>query len=417
MVRICPVVALVILCPWMITALDFSSSVLTNITSITVASTQNRREGNTTYLSQHNRIDCECEPVTLTFAEEKAGSLVFHFSKLRIPPESLVIQDTSGRYQRRYSSVDDPSSFWSVVVPGSKAVMEYTPPANCKSGRPTEDFGVIVDKFAMTFKNEGRKENTCGQVDTSENAVCFAEKEPKDIYRTSKAVMRLQKTLPNGRSQWCTGWLWGNKGHILTNQHCLADESELERTQFEFGVECASCDDQCKADEPDLVLQGKTDIEWVRADKAADFALVRVRDPSKVNSHGFLRVSKSPPNVGDEIYVPQHPNSRPKKIATTDDDDNKRIATIYDTEYVSTFEESDGGSTTTDTMISYLADTAPGSSGSPVIRRRDHVVVGLHTFGATCEDRDNKTANGALRSDFLVQKIRALAPDNDGVVE
>jgi hypothetical protein len=83
----------------------------------------------------------------------------------------------------------------------------------------------------------------------------------------------------------------------------------------------------------------------------------------------FLELDNRQANEGEEIYIPQHPNGRPKEIAVLD---SKHSGNCKVKRY--------GTSSGYDRML-YTCDTESGSSGSPVLSRATNKVVALHQGG------------------------------------
>ncbi|RHY78299.1 hypothetical protein DYB30_012907, partial [Aphanomyces astaci] len=77
------------------------------------------------------------------------------------------------------------------------------------------------------FDDEGNAESICNS-DESLNVVCYKDTEPAKVSK-SLAVARL---LIGG--SWCTGWLFGSEGHLITNNHCINNDAAAANTRVEF---------------------------------------------------------------------------------------------------------------------------------------------------------------------------------------
>ncbi|MCP4152979.1 MAG: trypsin-like peptidase domain-containing protein, partial [bacterium] len=109
-----------------------------------------------------------------------------------------------------------------------------------------------------------------------------------------------------------------------------------------------------------------------------DYTLVLL--PKNVTTkYGFLQFRNAIPTVGERIYIPQHPRAKGKQLAMKSSVDPGGYAIIN---YVD--QPPCQGSGYKD--IGYMADTEPGSSGSPVIAYTDNLVVALHHC-AFCPNR------------------------------
>jgi hypothetical protein len=65
--------------------------------------------------------------------------------------------------------------------------------------------------------------------DDRKNAICYKQSEPI-IYDKARAVARL---FINGMSV-CTGWLVSESNILITNEHCIKSQFDVENTDFEF---------------------------------------------------------------------------------------------------------------------------------------------------------------------------------------
>ena len=54
----------------------------------------------------------------------------------------------------------------------------------------------------------------------------------------------MARLLLNGSAR-CTGWLIGNAGHAMTNEHCISSQSDLNNIDFEFMAEGDTCQTNC----------------------------------------------------------------------------------------------------------------------------------------------------------------------------
>jgi hypothetical protein len=241
-------------------------------------------------------------------------------------------------------------------------------------------YGYRIDKYARGYTaqepgtNGLQAEALCGG-DDSGWARCYESSEPQ-IYHHSRAVARL---LINGSSA-CTGWLVGNQGHLLTNNHCIATDTDARNTTYEFMAEGATCATSCATWGacPGTVVA--TSATLVKTDAPRDYTLVQL-PTNPTSTHGFLQLRATGAVVDERIYVPQHPAAYGKKIAVTSSAtaDASGYAEVYSLTELAC--QSGGPSD-----VGYYADTQGGSSGSPVIGYADHQVVSLHHC-ANCPNR------------------------------
>jgi len=191
------------------------------------------------------------------------------------------------------------------------------------------------------------------------------------MYEKARAVARL---LING-DEACTGWLIGSQGHLMTNNHCIEVQSDADNTDYEFMAEGATCSTSCNSW---FACPGKVEAtsgKLIKTGHDLDYSLIKLPD-NLTSSYGYLQLRNAMPNIGERIYIPQHPQGWGKQLAVKVDDGS--FANIYSTSWP----PCRGGPGD----IGYYADTAGGSSGSPVIAHKDHLVVSLHHC-ANCPNR------------------------------
>ena len=84
----------------------------------------------------------------------------------------------------------------------------------------------------------------------------------------------------------------------------------------------------------------------------------------------FLELDNRRANIDEQIYIPQHPNGRPKEIS------------IFDSDQLGGDYKVGGYSIAcSPNDMQYTCDTEGGSSGSPVISKDTQKVVALHHCG------------------------------------
>ncbi|KAI9917213.1 hypothetical protein PsorP6_013392 [Peronosclerospora sorghi] len=334
-----------------------------------------------------------------------------------------------------------------LLIEGDVVVVEYIPSIpslilpfiSSLRGQPV----VILDSYAFVRYSLGsvrnvNKESTVGAIDEAREAVCFRKTNPM-MYAKARAVARLvirtkQDQVLNSSDQitnwvFCTGWLVGEGNHLLTNYHCMKDavvvgradkpakyhmkeeaastDSPVEavngpwqnvfspvkqnnrvvETVVGFMAETRSCSDRGYMGENVGVVEA-TKVSIVAESARLDYALVRVlTNDSKLNlseRYGYLRLRASGPVDGEEIYIPQHPRGEPKEIAAVKDGKPATIETLPSSSFGSSvYLRPASGINEIQPIVWYSADTEPGSSGSPVLSRRDNTVVALHHAGSS----------------------------------
>lgn len=340
----------------------------------------------------------------VTFHYDGASYVKVHFSRLLLRPGDWVgVTDRSGEQKYRYSADprllsvpgDSPSSqdqdgFWAMSITGETAVVTLH---KTLPGPSLSRLGVDIDKVAHGFTtaqksarahrervlNGGRQaESVCGS-DDSMDAVCYQSQHPVE-YRHSLPVARL---LINGTTL-CTAWRVTDQDRMLTNHHCIADQNDARNTEVWFNYQCSVCGGMLSEPVTKVLAE-----RVLSTDTALDYTLFTVSDFSAVHQFGYLSLAHRVPRAGEEVYIPQHPEGAPTKLAISSDMDSNATCRI---EYAVV----DGYAHDSDTA--YRCDTAPGSSGSPVISRRSNRVLALHHLGGC--------PNSGVRADVIYRQIK-----------
>ena len=300
--------------------------------------------------------------------------------------DHVIVRSPDGSRRWRYEGQGKPGlrrgdGFWGIHVPGERLIVELH-----GSGRG-EGWGFRIDKAARGFALPGQRV-ICG-ADDKRNASCYRHSHPQQ-YASAGAVTRL---LINGTS-FCTGWLLGSEGHVITNNHCIGSAADALNTTFEFMVE-APCEDSCTTWMcPGTIVATQSTLVQTSSG-LPDFSLLKL-PVNPAQTYGYLRLRNGAPQLGEAIYLPQHPDGRGKEIAMTsshpaDPDGLPRIQHLANP------------------FARYFADTEGGSSGSPVIARADNCVVMLHAGSYGCEDT-HYTGNVGVRSDRLIAELGQNVP-------
>lgn len=221
---------------------------------------------------------------------------------------------------------------------------------------------------------------------------------------TAQAVGRIE--LPRGRAHG-TGFLVG-PDLVLTNYHVFKSKDMLASAAIRF-------DYHVNAD--GVVTQGRvfefqTDFYVGSPDTDLDFALVRIKGEPlaerkmqpedeglgylellrRGRHRGYLLLAPSLIVERERVNIVQHPNGNPQKAVLTQ---NYVLANM------------------SDTRVHYLADTQPGSSGSPVLNRYWEVVALHHSGGAHPPLKASDSLRTALKGAYKFNEgipIRAILP-------
>ena len=111
-----------------------------------------------------------------------------------------------------------------------------------------------------------------------------------EVYNQARAVARLLV----GGSFTCTGWLVGCEGHLITNNHCIANTVAAVNTDYEFMAEGEFCTTDCFGS---LLCPGTveaTSATLIQTDVALDYSLLRL-PTNLVSSYGFMTLRPDGP--------------------------------------------------------------------------------------------------------------------------
>ena len=317
-----------------------------------------------------------------------------HFKRMDLAEGDFVVvrspdagqKWTYTRYGRQNLGATD-DGFFATHVKGDTAIVELYTAGDDSS------WGYQIDKFGRGYNEDeirwfwaqglGEKMNLVQPVDDPESicttndtveAKCLQATEPA-VYDTSRAVARL---LLNGSAH-CTGWLVGNAGHLMTNEHCITSQSQTNSIDFEFMAEGADCATNCTSS---LACPGTIEASggtFVTDNATLDYALVIPDTTTGTGTnlpatYGFMKLRASGAVLNEQIYHPQHPAGWGKHIG---------FNSTYPADvamggfcYASSLNEVPCSGGPGD--VGYWTDTQGGSSGSPVLGYSDNKVVALH---------------------------------------
>jgi len=243
----------------------------------------------------------------------EASYICPHFSRMELGEgDYVIVRSPDGSREWMYEGLgtDDlglsEDGFWAIHIAGDTAVVELW------STNPKGGYGYVIDRYARGFTREeaeqrGDPEAIIG-VDDSEWAPCYESSHP-DVHDTSRAVARL---LING-SGLCTGWLVGNEGHLMTNDHCISTQGQASNTNYEFMAEGANCTTNCyQLQCPGNIVT--TSGTLVGNSYAYDYALVLL-SVNPAGTYGYFTLRADGGVVGERLFIPQHPAGWGKRIA------------------------------------------------------------------------------------------------------
>lgn len=236
----------------------------------------------------------------------------------------------------------------------------------------------------------GQLESDCGSVNWNRNIKCYRNStEELKAYETSKAVVRIIAH----KVKVCTGFLVGNEGHMVTNEHCISSTYDVENMVVELMAEGEHCESEC---DTRGACGGKkyTNLKLVKANAELDYSLLQfVGEDNPALEFGYMTLQVREGALGEEVYVPQHPSGFGKQISMYLNEEKDKVKLIS-LDVVNRFGSG---------FYGYLGFTDSGSSGSPIVSFNSHTVLAVHRGGGC--------PNTAIPAHYIVNDIRTSFPD------
>lgn len=337
-------------------------------------------------------------PVVWTQRIQSANAtfIRLHFTKFDLAAgDSVTVRNPDGSQVWTYTGQGPhgDGEFWAFAVDGSTAIVEVHAGVTRGHGFKIEEIGHGTVELKQRKKTTPVPEVVCG-TNGNEDIVCHNE---TLINSTERAVARLLFLV--GRTQYlCTGWLvaGSNANTMLTNNHCFDTQTEVRTVQASFNYQTTSCGGSTVATTTDYAgnLLLKTNTVNRKGSKGGlDYTLFTLSGNPEA-TWGEITPTSRTLAVDQQIWVIQHPDGGLKKIGYYEDAAHTQLCKVNTINQ--TYGQSAAG-----TQLGYGCDTAPGSSGSPVLSALDGKAIGLHHYG--------DIAVGCLNSGTQMRQICADA--------
>ncbi len=163
----------------------------------------------------------------------------------------------------------------------------------------------------------------------------------------------------------CSGFLVG-KNKLITAGHCMRNQFSCDNNLWVFDYKVDHTDQSEIVVDNEKVYRCKKIVsQALDLDTELDYALIELE--REVVDREVLKVSRKPPQVGDELVVIGHPSGLPTKIA--DDAQVRSVNNIF--------------------LVANL-DTYGGNSGSAVFNSKSGEVIGILVRGEQDYILDNQ---------------------------
>ncbi|ETI47723.1 hypothetical protein F441_08079 [Phytophthora nicotianae CJ01A1] len=356
------------------------------------------------------------------------GIYVLHFKQFNLPEADVLViraSDATSHPVAALSGKNATGKFYSTGIAGSGVTLELFKASAPDKANSTSCRGFAVNELLFSPKelveeaqhlqdaikvpltstanatdddDDINNESLCG-TDESVEAACAPSstnsEEGAVMLLKSQPVARLSIIKENGMEiAYCTGWLVGCEGHLITNQHCIGNNQDALNTKVEFFAESESCrgSETCDTRGGCPGSAGVAGTTLIAVSEDLDYALVRLGVNMSLTNFsgvyektGYLQFRGTGAVLNEDIYIPQHPLGYGKRIAWLHNGQPGRVESLTVTEC-------------RDDDVGYYVDTQEGSSGSPIIATSDNTVIALHHCGGCL--------NGGIPSQSIIADLR-----------
>lgn len=301
-----------------------------------------------------------------TIVSSGAEFLRIHFKRFNLPDgDYLTISSPDGTDFWTYTGKGPRGTgeFWSFSVDGDTAIVELHSGNRIEKGRARR-YGLAVDRIAhgtVPLDEEGPIAKIICGTDGRRDAACYTGINTRPVARLSFQS--------GGSSYVCTGWLvaGSNSSTMLTNNHCVATQTEVSTVQARFNYQRTTCGGSTTASY--TTYAGGT---LLRTSSSLDYTLLTLQGNPEATWGEYVATSKLPTS-GMAINFPQHPGGGLKRVGYWADSAQTTRCTVGTV----------GGSYgyTSGSQMAYGCDSEGGSSGSPIMDAGTGRIIGLHHLG------------------------------------
>lgn len=319
-----------------------------------------------------------------------ARALRLHFERLNLPEGARLAVYNPDKPAERYGPVTGPGPVWAPTCFGEVAAIEVF--ASNAAARRAID--ISLDRLVHVYAGFGVLNKAAKSAQPCNNDVtCYPE-----WFSTSTGVAGIG-TIGNDGMLWCTGSLVADTDpnsdipYFLTANHCVPTQSSADTLEFYWLYQTPVCD----GSPPDPASVPRTTggadlLITATADAGTDFCLLEMRNPPPPST-AFVGWAADEETVGSNVTGIHHPSG-----------DFKRISFGQ----ITNFDEvllADRPRTRYHQVLWSDGTTEGGSSGSPILRMPEQLIVGQLWGGlASCSSMGSPDYYGRFDMTFpLVQ--------------
>lgn len=287
---------------------------------------------------------------------------------------AVIVRDAGNTEVARYSAekLAEERFMWTPEIRGNSALVEVlgSTPAGA-------EFRVLIAAVASHVPPSKPTLNIVRDFDLE--SIEYIRANQPEIFAASRPVAKISFVSSEGPAA-CTGFMVSDD-RMLTNHHCIYTDAICKSADVIFGFN--------KSDSP-LGDEMQKCLRLVDKDEDLDAALIEVAgSPGK--RWGSLAFSDGTPILNEPAVVVQHPAGFPKFVSRID-----CVVSTMPADGVKVGKERDFG---------HSCDTMDGSSGSPVLRRADLKVMGLHHWGFVDHGEKWSAENRAVQIRFVKERF------------
>lgn len=289
-----------------------------------------------------------------------------------LPGAIIVIRDAGNNEVTRYTgeTLVEQRQIWTPLIRGTAARVELVGPT-----QPGGEFRAQIRSVASYVPPSKPTLNIVREFDLEDME--YIRVNQPDIFNAGRPVAKIAFVSSKGPAA-CTGFLISDD-RMLTNYHCITTEDICKSADIIFGFDTSALP---------LGEEMQRCSHLIDKDEELDAALIDVSgSPGK--RWGSLAFSDVSPVLHEAAVVVQHPAGFHKFVSRKD-----CVVSTMPADGIKNGDGSDFG---------HSCDTMDGSSGSPVLRRVDLKVIGLHHWGFDEKDPNWSAENRAVQ----IQRVKS----------